>query len=547
MPLTKSPSKKAVGSNIAEFHQGPTFASTASKFGKGTANKQAIAVALDIQRKAKKRKFAEGGAVAGPTSSVALIAKQQYDKYAQTAMENGDTPLPFDQWATQNAVAGQGAVAGQRPTTTPVGSGIVDRLRAMFKFADGGAVDEQLLDPEYYQSDMIPPATAQLAARGAGDRMIGQALGAGTDADSRARLARLQALIARLRGQGPAAAGQAPTSVEPVGGRAELFDRLRAMNAGSRQYAEGGPVVDRLRTEWESGAPYRAAQARYHDSRTGERAQPPETFEHWRARHPDERGGRPPPADDLNSLALSGQLVGQYASGGAIHHVDPGETGGFGHIYDDDIYSYADGGPVGMPAGPAGMPAPAPAGPLGGPQPSAPGVAPPNATAQATGALATLGNQLLNERQALQQSYSIPPPPQPAGGAPPLPGGAPAAGPPEGGGGSAVGQALAAGPQNVDGTLQAALTRGMAAGGRIDHGALMKFALRDPRMQRKYCGGGPVHEYADGGAVAREIQPSDDQLAKLQRLMVALRAGQARKGNFGLPPVPTRGGVTFRG
>jgi hypothetical protein len=46
MPLKKGKSKKTVSKNISEFHKGATFKKTAAKFGKDTANKQAVAVAL---------------------------------------------------------------------------------------------------------------------------------------------------------------------------------------------------------------------------------------------------------------------------------------------------------------------------------------------------------------------------------------------------------------------------------------------------------------------------------------------------------------------
>jgi hypothetical protein len=55
MPLTKSSKQSAVGKNIKEFHTGKTYAATKAKFGKTTANKQAVAAALETQRQAKKR------------------------------------------------------------------------------------------------------------------------------------------------------------------------------------------------------------------------------------------------------------------------------------------------------------------------------------------------------------------------------------------------------------------------------------------------------------------------------------------------------------
>jgi Family of unknown function (DUF6496) len=54
MPLKRGKSKKTISSNISEFHQGKTFANTAKKFGRATANKQAVAVALSTARKSGK-------------------------------------------------------------------------------------------------------------------------------------------------------------------------------------------------------------------------------------------------------------------------------------------------------------------------------------------------------------------------------------------------------------------------------------------------------------------------------------------------------------
>ena len=50
-PLRKGKSKAVVSENISEFHQGGTYAHTAEKFGKKKADKQAVAVALNEQRK----------------------------------------------------------------------------------------------------------------------------------------------------------------------------------------------------------------------------------------------------------------------------------------------------------------------------------------------------------------------------------------------------------------------------------------------------------------------------------------------------------------
>ena len=51
MPLKPGKSKKVVSENISEFHKGNTFNATKEKFGKEKADKQAVAVALNEQRK----------------------------------------------------------------------------------------------------------------------------------------------------------------------------------------------------------------------------------------------------------------------------------------------------------------------------------------------------------------------------------------------------------------------------------------------------------------------------------------------------------------
>lgn len=65
MPLKSGSSREIVSENISEFHKGPSYAHTESKFGKADADRQAIAVAMETARKAKKRKH--GGKVhSGP-------------------------------------------------------------------------------------------------------------------------------------------------------------------------------------------------------------------------------------------------------------------------------------------------------------------------------------------------------------------------------------------------------------------------------------------------------------------------------------------------
>jgi hypothetical protein len=49
MPLKSGTSQRTVSQNIREMHQGKTYAHTKEKFGKATADKQAVAAAVNKQ------------------------------------------------------------------------------------------------------------------------------------------------------------------------------------------------------------------------------------------------------------------------------------------------------------------------------------------------------------------------------------------------------------------------------------------------------------------------------------------------------------------
>jgi len=53
MPLKRGKSNKVFQENIKEFHQGKTYARTARKFGKKTADKQAVAAAYSQKRRSR--------------------------------------------------------------------------------------------------------------------------------------------------------------------------------------------------------------------------------------------------------------------------------------------------------------------------------------------------------------------------------------------------------------------------------------------------------------------------------------------------------------
>jgi len=55
VPLAKGTSRKTIAANIAEFHTGKTYAHTKAKFGKKTADRQAVAASLSTARRSGKR------------------------------------------------------------------------------------------------------------------------------------------------------------------------------------------------------------------------------------------------------------------------------------------------------------------------------------------------------------------------------------------------------------------------------------------------------------------------------------------------------------
>lgn len=55
MPLKRGRSRETISANIREFKRGETYRRTKSKFGKERADAQAIAVALKMARKSRKR------------------------------------------------------------------------------------------------------------------------------------------------------------------------------------------------------------------------------------------------------------------------------------------------------------------------------------------------------------------------------------------------------------------------------------------------------------------------------------------------------------
>lgn len=56
MTLKRGSSKKILAENIVEFHRGKRYAKTARKFGKKTADDQAVAAAFSERRASQPRK-----------------------------------------------------------------------------------------------------------------------------------------------------------------------------------------------------------------------------------------------------------------------------------------------------------------------------------------------------------------------------------------------------------------------------------------------------------------------------------------------------------
>lgn len=56
MPLKSGTSKATVSQNIREFHKGPTYQRTLREHGKATADKQAIAAAMEKKRESARKK-----------------------------------------------------------------------------------------------------------------------------------------------------------------------------------------------------------------------------------------------------------------------------------------------------------------------------------------------------------------------------------------------------------------------------------------------------------------------------------------------------------
>lgn len=55
MPMKRGTSRKTIAGNIAELHRGPQYRRTTANHGKDTANKQAVAIALQKAGRSRPR------------------------------------------------------------------------------------------------------------------------------------------------------------------------------------------------------------------------------------------------------------------------------------------------------------------------------------------------------------------------------------------------------------------------------------------------------------------------------------------------------------
>lgn len=55
MPLKSGRSKATISGNIDELHEGPQYQQTKARHGKGTADRQAVAIALKRAGKSRKK------------------------------------------------------------------------------------------------------------------------------------------------------------------------------------------------------------------------------------------------------------------------------------------------------------------------------------------------------------------------------------------------------------------------------------------------------------------------------------------------------------
>jgi hypothetical protein len=56
MPLKSGSDKHTISANISEFHHGATYEHTKAKFGKATADRQAVATAMSNARRHPRKK-----------------------------------------------------------------------------------------------------------------------------------------------------------------------------------------------------------------------------------------------------------------------------------------------------------------------------------------------------------------------------------------------------------------------------------------------------------------------------------------------------------
>ncbi len=136
MPLIKGSSPEVVSENIREFHKGPSYAHTEAKFGKSDADRQAVAVAMETARKARR---AKGGRIhIGPVIGDTGGRADKID----TSVPEGTYVIPsqaVSHLGENNTMAGMKVLQKMFPLSAPKKP----------RRASGGAVPVAIADGEF--------------------------------------------------------------------------------------------------------------------------------------------------------------------------------------------------------------------------------------------------------------------------------------------------------------------------------------------------------------------------------------------------------------
>ena len=151
MPMLPGKSQATISKNIREFHGGPTYEHTKEKFGKGTADKQAVAASMHAAGKSKDPKGEDH------KTAVAKMHPEHLHKLVQHAMSGkaGPEAQGMAQQAMQSPMSAPGGDQPQDSSAPPA------NRAAMFA---SGASDNDADD----QQPTAPPSRASMFQRRSG-------------------------------------------------------------------------------------------------------------------------------------------------------------------------------------------------------------------------------------------------------------------------------------------------------------------------------------------------------------------------------------------